>query len=333
MVISNFRLLGEVANKPEKASDLAGKLTKEQLLRSLPRAIKLVRAENRDSVSVALELSIHSDFKLFPVFLSFAEFAEPSFKKKKGFRLNDFYKVFEIPKKSGGKRSISVPVMSLKTLQTSLLRRLEKEEVSFVSTGFRKGKSIMLYYVGWNPRSTVRFSFYSGLAISRDNGFTFKRYSRAPIIERTNLEPYVNASPMVIKIKKKYFMYYVSGEGWINPDLPRYNIKIATSINGKEWKRLNKTAIDFKNRKENALARPCVVKFGSKYYMWFSKKGKNYRTGFAYSKDGINWKRNDSLVDLNIGKTSFDNKMICYPYIFSFKKKIYCIYNGNNYGY
>ena len=197
----------------------------------------------------------------------------------------------------------------------------------------RKGKSIMLYYVGWNPRSTVRFSFYSGLAISNDNGLTFKRYSRAPIIERTNLEPYVNASPMVIKIKKKYFMYYVSGEGWINPDLPRYNIKIATSINGKEWKRLNKTAIDFKNRKENALARPCVVKFGSKYYMWFSKKGKNYRTGFAYSKDGINWKRNDSLVDLNIGKTSFDNKMICYPYIFSFKKKIYCIYNGNNYGY
>mgnify|MGYP001349490675 FL=1 len=99
MVISNFRLLGEVANKPEKASDLAGKLTKEQLLRSLPRAIKLVRAENRDSVSVALELSIHSDFKLFPVFLSFAEFAERSFKKKKGFRLNDFYEVFEIPKK------------------------------------------------------------------------------------------------------------------------------------------------------------------------------------------------------------------------------------------
>jgi len=197
----------------------------------------------------------------------------------------------------------------------------------------RKGKSIMLYYVGWNPRSTVRFSFYSGLAISKDNGFTFKRYSRAPIIERTNLEPYVNASPMVMKIKKKYFMYYVSGEGWINPDLPRYNIKIATSTNGKEWKRLNKTAIDFKNKKENALARPCVVKFGSKYYMWFSKKGKNYRTGFAYSKDGINWKRNDSLVNLNIGKTSFDNKMICYPYVFSFKKNIYCIYNGNNYGY
>lgn len=196
----------------------------------------------------------------------------------------------------------------------------------------RQGKSLLLYYVGWNPRSTVRFSFYSGLAISQDNGITFKRYSRAPIIERTNLEPYVNASPMVIKTKNNYIMYYVSGEGWINPDLPRYNIKIAISKNGKEWSRLNKAAIDFKNNKENALARPCVMKIGNKYFMWFSKKGKNYRTGFAYSKNGINWKRNDSLVDLDVGKSSFDNKMICYPYVFSFKKNFYCIYNGNNYG-
>ena len=142
MAISNFRFLAEVANKPEKASELSEKLTRKQLLRSLPRAIKLVKKENRDSVSAALELSIHSSFKLFPLFLSFAEFTQRSFKKKKGFRLNDFYKVFEIKKKSGGKRVIAAPAISLKTLQTALLRLLGEEEVSFVSTGFRKGKSI-----------------------------------------------------------------------------------------------------------------------------------------------------------------------------------------------
>ncbi len=196
----------------------------------------------------------------------------------------------------------------------------------------KKGKKIFLYYVGWNPRSTVRFSFYSGLAISTDNGITFKRYSNAPILERTNLEPYVNASPMVIKIKNNYIMYYVSGEGWINPDLPRYNIKIAISKNGKDWERLNKTAINFKNKNENALARPCVIKLADKYFMWFSKKGKNYRTGFAYSTDGLKWKRDDTLVNLNVGKSSFDNKMICYPFVFKFKDKFYCFYNGNNYG-
>ena len=89
-------------------------------------------------------------------------------------------------------------------------------------------------------------------------------------------------------------MYYVSGEGWINPDLPRYNIKIAISKNGKDWERLNKTAINFKNKNENALARPCVIKLENKYFMWFSNKGKNYRTGFAHSTDGLKWKRDDT---------------------------------------
>lgn len=197
----------------------------------------------------------------------------------------------------------------------------------------KSGTNLFLYYVGWNPRATVRFSFFSGLAISENNGRSFYRYSRAPILERVNSEPFVNASPMVIKIKNKFVMYYVSGEGWINPDLPKYNIKMAISNDGKKWNRLNKTAINFKNSREYALARPCVVKTNKKYFMWFSKKGLNYRTGFAYSNNGISWRRRDSLAHLDVGKSSFDNKMICYPYIFSFKEKFYCLYNGNNYGY
>ena len=197
---------------------------------------------------------------------------------------------------------------------------------------------ILLYYVGWNPRSSVRFSFYSGLAISEDGGNNFYRYSRAPILERTNSEPFVNASPFVIKTNDKYLMYYVSGEGWIHKDLPKYNIKIAQSSDGYIWERMNITAVDFDNKGEHALARPVVIYRDNYFQMWFSKKGsnfdlkENYRTGFAYSKDGINWTRDDNLVDLDIGKSDFDNKMICYPYVFKFEKDYYCLYNGNNYG-
>lgn len=200
-----------------------------------------------------------------------------------------------------------------------------------------KGKTY-LYYVGWNPRSTVRFSFYSGLAIGNAAGTKFKRFSKAPILERTNREPFVNASPMVIKIKNKFVMYYVSGEGWINPDLPKYNIKIAVSNDGKIWQRTGKTAVDFSKRGEHALARPSVIKFKGMYLMWFSKKGenydykKNYRFGFAYSKDGFNWKRDDNRVHFETGKKSFDNKMICYQFVFEFNKKYYSLYNGNEYG-
>ena len=40
-------------------------------------------------------------------------------------------------------------------------------------------KTVYMYYIGWKPRSTTRYSLMSGLAISNDNGITFKRYSRS----------------------------------------------------------------------------------------------------------------------------------------------------------
>ena len=39
-----------------------------------------------------------------------------------------------------------------------------------------------LYYIGWKPRSTTIFGLMTGLAISKDNGNTFSRYSRALIL-------------------------------------------------------------------------------------------------------------------------------------------------------
>ncbi len=202
----------------------------------------------------------------------------------------------------------------------------------------KEGDQILMYYVGWNPKSTVRFSFYSGLAISEDGGNNFKRYSKAPILERTNDEPFVNASPMVIKNNNQFIMYYVSGEGWINPELPKYNIKIAISKNGLDWERTGLTAIDFADNGEHALARPSVLINENKYYMWFSHKGsdydlgENYRLGFAHSEDGFNWKREDKKVKLDLGENDFDNKMICYQYVFKYKNNYYSLYNGNDFG-
>lgn len=47
-----------------------------------------------------------------------------------------------------------------------------------------------LYYFGWNKGSSVRAAEVSGLALSRDGGRTFHRHSRAPVIDRTDMEPY-----------------------------------------------------------------------------------------------------------------------------------------------
>ena len=127
-------------------------------------------------------------------------------------------------------------------------------------------------------------------------------------------------------------MYYVSGVEWLTKDLPRYNIKIGTSNDGKHWKRDGTVCIDFKNKNENALARPYVIYDDFKWKMWFAFKGKNYEIGYAESKDGHNWQRLDNENTLSKGKSSFENEMVEYAAVINHKNKYFMFYNGNNYG-
>ena len=188
-----------------------------------------------------------------------------------------------------------------------------------------------LYYIGWNPRSTVRMKLFAGLAISSDGGKTFDRYSRVSILDLTHEEPFLNTAPCVMKEGNLWRMWYVSGVEWVNPDLPRYNIKYAYSTNGKAWRRDGQVCIDF-NEGENALARPCVIKDQGLYKMWFSYKGSAYRIGYAESINGLNWERKDELVGIDVSETGWDSEMIEYSYVFEHKGAKYMLYNGNDYG-
>lgn len=192
---------------------------------------------------------------------------------------------------------------------------------------------IFLYYIGWNPGSTVRMHLFGGLAISEDGGETFNRWSRAPIIERSITDPYLNTAPFVVKGKHEYRMYYVSGYEWVHKDLPRYNIKTATSSDGINWKREGKVCIDFKDSNENALARPFVIYDEGIWKMWFGYKQNCYRIGYAESVDGEDWVRKDDQANINISKSGFDTEMIEYASVVKHKGKYIMFYNGNNYGF
>jgi predicted GH43/DUF377 family glycosyl hydrolase len=194
-----------------------------------------------------------------------------------------------------------------------------------------------LYYIGWNPGHNVRMHLFGGLAISSDNGNTFERYSRAPIIERCKVNPFLNTAPFVIRDQNKWLMYYVSGVKWVHKDLPRYNIQIGTSEDGIDWKRDGKVAIDFKDDNEMALARPWVLKDKGVFKMWFSFKGdvkigNGYRLGYAESLDGIKWDRMDDKVGITVSRDGWDSEMVEYAAVISFEDKYYMFYNGNDYG-
>lgn len=195
-----------------------------------------------------------------------------------------------------------------------------------------KGKKYM-YYIGWNKRSTVRMSLIAGLAISKDGGNTFERFSKAPLLERTAIEPYsILTAPCVLVEDNTWRMWYVSGVEWVNKDLPRYNIKYAESKDGVHWDRKGMVCIDFKSKDENALARPCVIKENDVYKMWYSYKGESYRIGYAESKDGITWGRKDEQAGIDVSESGWDSEMIEYAFVFEHKGRKYMLYNGNDYG-
>lgn len=195
------------------------------------------------------------------------------------------------------------------------------------------GGTTHLYYIGWNPGSTVRMHLFGGLATSEDGGLTFERWSRAPIIERSRTDPFLNTAPWVVKAEDGYRLYYVSGTGWLHKDLPRYNIKLARSEDAKAWVRDGHVCIDFRDEKENALARPYVVFEDGIWKMWFSHRGEEYQMGYAESSDGITWERNDDLAGLNTGESGFDTDMVEYAAVVKHDGQSFIFYNGNNYGY
>jgi hypothetical protein len=190
-----------------------------------------------------------------------------------------------------------------------------------------------LYYIGWNPGSTVRMHIFGGLAISKNQGKTFERWSRAPILERTRTDPYLNTAPWVVRDGDGYRIFYVSGHEWLHKDLPRYNIKTGHSLDGKHWVREGHVCLDFRDETEHALARPYVVPEEGLWRMWFSYKSADYRIGYAESKDGLNWERLDHLAGINISPSGFDSEMTEYAALVKHDGRRFMFYNGNNYGF
>jgi len=195
-----------------------------------------------------------------------------------------------------------------------------------------------MYYTGWTQGVVTPFSFFIGLAISRDGGKTFERVSKAPVLGRSIHDPYLTASPWVIIERGIWRMWYVSGTGWeIMPNDPKlkhyYHIRYAESKDGITWDTSGIVCIDY-NNEEYAIARPVVYKHKSLYKMWYCYRGgtRTYRAGYAESKDGICWKRKDDKVGIAVSESGWDANMICYPCVFGHKGKEYMLYNGNDYG-
>jgi GH43 family beta-xylosidase len=182
----------------------------------------------------------------------------------------------------------------------------------------------------------VPFYFYVGLAIRRAGADSFERCSQAPLLERNAVDPYLTASPWVLREDDgRWRMWYVSCHDWRWHDgaaQHRYHIRYAESDDGLRWRREGRVAIDFADDDEYALSRPCVVRDGDRYRMWFAARGERYRLGYAESEDGIEWHRDDGGAGLTASAQGWDAEMVEYPAVLDHEGRRYLLYNGNGYG-
>jgi hypothetical protein len=211
----------------------------------------------------------------------------------------------------------------------------------------RVDNKIIAYTCGWSRRISVPVETSTGLAISTDHGLTFIKYGSGPIFTSTISEPFLVGDSFVIYENQEYHMWYMYGWKWfLDPiaNLPErvYKIAYASSNDGIQWLRDSS-----RNMIENVIgdnecqALPTVIKIGDCYHMYFcyrhatdfrKNSDRAYKLGYAYSFDKRIWIRDDKNKGINLSASGWDSQMMCYPHIFELDRKIYLLYNGNEFG-
>ncbi len=210
----------------------------------------------------------------------------------------------------------------------------------------RDGDKIIAYTCGWSRRVSVSVETSTGIAFSSDNGLTFNKTGDGPIFSSSVNEPFLVGDSFVSKFENAYHMWYIFGERWMtntedNSPARVYKIAHAVSSDGVNWARDSKKIITDVIDENECQALPTVLFHNNLYHMYFCFRNatgfrhdrtKAYRLGYAYSKDLINWTRDDSNAGIDVSIGEWDGDMMCYPHIFSWNNNVYLLYNGNEFG-
>ena len=210
----------------------------------------------------------------------------------------------------------------------------------------RDNNKIYGYYGGVTRCESIPFNTAIGCCVSNDNGESFKKIGKGPVLSYSLYEPFNIGSPKIRKFNDKWFLTYVSGVKWVQGDTrPEvcYKLRLAVSQDGVNWEKYNKNIIEDKLGEDEAQACGDIIYKNGKYHMFFCyrknldfRKNPNntYRIGYAFSNDMENWIRDDDRagIDISSNNSDWDSEMVAYPNVFELNNKIYMLYLGNEVG-
>ncbi len=198
---------------------------------------------------------------------------------------------------------------------------------------------VYMYYLGWNPALTKPLFYTSiGLAISDDGGKTFTKYSKAPIMSRSEYDPWMVSGGTVRKENHIWKMWYLSGIDFhidaAGQAISRYDIKYAESSDGINWQRNGHVCMPLADDESN-ISRLSIIQQEGLYKAWYPVKklgSMGYRIGYAESKDGLNWDRQDHLSGIDVSEEGWDSQALDKQEVIFHMGKYYMLYNGNSFG-
>lgn len=271
------------------------------------------------------------------------------------FVLNDLIRIFFGARKHG---SMSASIFYIDVDINEPHRILNFSEMPILSNGKigcfdedgvlpvclkRVDKYIYLYYGGFSRAVSHPHFCMMGLAISKDNGNTFERFSDGPILSISKTDPYLIGSADIIFEDAIFHMIYTSGIQWenINDNLELcYSLKYACSVNAIDWKTTEDYLISNDNNRY-ALAKPSIFKIDKDFYMMYSKreltnyrkKGESsYKLQLAKSNNLKEWNNVNDIENITPSKNGWDSDMVCYPNVINILGRHIMFYNGNGFG-
>jgi hypothetical protein len=217
----------------------------------------------------------------------------------------------------------------------------------FPFSPLRHENNMIAFICGWSRRISVPIETSTGLAVSEDNGLTFKKIGKGPVLTSSLREPMLVGDSFVRVYKDVFHMWYIYGKYWLDasgnePEARVYKISHAISKDGITWfKRDGRQLIEDRIGVHECQALPTIIKINNKYHMFFCYRyatdfrknpKRSYKLGYAYSEDLISWERDDEKKGIDVSKSGWDSEMMCYPHLFEAFGKIYLLYNGNEFG-
>ncbi len=207
----------------------------------------------------------------------------------------------------------------------------------------KHNNDIRAYYGGNTRCQSVPFNAAIGVAVSEDNGETFKRIGPGPVLSYSLDEPFTLGSPKVRMFNNIWYLWYTAGKKWVEHSgskVPVYKIRMAISKDGISWQKHGKDLLESVLEENECQASADVTYANGKYHMFFSyrfhtdfkEKGRGYRIGYAVSDDLINWTRQDEKAGITPSEEGWDSESVSYAHVFEYDQKTYMLYQGNYMG-